>query len=593
MKKLSPFMFLSLFGILIIPQKSFSQNPLFEDTAHVFETFYFQSSSVGDYDGDGYLDVVLCDAIDTNNSGSPDTSFCQLYKNNAGVFEAVEEFSVISKHLGDVTFVNANNNGLLDIVISGQSYDNLHEYFTYFYKNTGSGFELVQTFPGYTFAELGTADLNADGKLDVVSNGRSSNATFGPETIFYENLGDFDFERHELPVIATQMMGSMKLVDVNNDNLVDIVLMGMDEAFQASFNVFLNTGDGFELHQSMDGVTFGSLNYADFNGDGYQDLVINGLMVIDGVSQPVLRVYWNDGTGTFTPISFDNPVQNSSGTRSIEVGDLNGNGYYDFIVFGEPESLIQKTYIYAYNPNTNDFDLFEDETGILDIGANADVQLLDYNNNNHLDILVSGYSTIEGSLEGVTKLYRNTSTTPNEAPTPPTVLNVTEDGEYLVFEWEGATDDKTPQEALRYEIRIGSESGAEDLTKYMITTPSWKINTEALPEDGFYWAVRSIDASKVYSEESDEAVYGSLSVGDFDASDLKIYPNPTHNLIHIAGKNIQSISIYGIEGKRVHSQKATNENQVTISLEKLQTGVYIVEVTNNTGIKTTKTLIKN
>src|SRR5690554_7390073 len=87
-------------------------------------------------------------------------------------------------------------------------------------------------------------------------------------------------------------------------------------------------------------------------------------MVIDGVSQPVLRVYWNDGTGTFTPISFDNPVQNSSGTRSIEVGDLNGNGYYDFIVFGEPESLIQKTYIYTYNPNTNDFDLFEDETGI-------------------------------------------------------------------------------------------------------------------------------------------------------------------------------------------------------------------------------------
>src|SRR5690554_8145556 len=120
MKKLSPFMLLVL-GILLISQKSLSQNPLFEDVPHVFETFYFQSSSVGDYDGDGYLDVILCGAIDTNNSGSPDTSFCQLYKNNAGVFEVVEEFSVISKHLGDATFVNANNNGLLDIVKIGRA----------------------------------------------------------------------------------------------------------------------------------------------------------------------------------------------------------------------------------------------------------------------------------------------------------------------------------------------------------------------------------------------------------------------------------------------------------------------------------------
>jgi len=200
---------------------------------------------------------------------------------------------------------------------------------------------------------------------------------------------------------------------------------------------------------------------------------------------------------------------------------------------------------------------------------------------------------IEGSLEGVTKLYRNTATTSNEAPTPPTALNVIEAGEYLVFEWEGATDDKTPQKALRYEIRIGSESGAEDLAKYMVTTPSWMIKSEALPEDGFYWAIRSIDASKVYSEESDEAVYGALSVEDFDASVLKIYPNPTNSLIHITGKNIQNISIYGIDGKQVYYQKTNNIDQISISLEKLQTDMYIVEIINDIGIKTTKKLIKN
>lgn len=589
MKKI---IFYSLFAVLFLMpaifQNAFSQNPLFEEVSHIMDTFHYASSDVGDFDGDGFMDIVICGGIDTDNSGNPDTTFCQLYRNNNGVFEEVQNFSVISKHLGDVSFVNGQNNGLLDIVITGQDYDNLAEYFTYFYRNTGNGFELEHTFPGYIFSEIETADLNLDGKTDVVINGRSSNATFGPETVLFENSGDFNFDRQELSVESTWMMGNMKLVDINNDNRLDLILMGMDEVTDPSFTIYLNTENGFEPHQILDGVTFGSLNYADFNADGYQDLVVAGTM---GASK-VLRVYWNDGEGNFNDYTdLEIPLTNNSGTRSIGTGDLNNDGYYDIVIFGEESSLNHKVYLYTYNPGTGGFDLYEDPTGLLNIGASANVQLLDFNNDNSLDILVSGMTYIDGSLESVTKLFKNNSSVSNEAPTPPTQLQVTEDNVYYVFEWEGATDDRTPYEALRYEIRIGSESGAEDLAKYQVTTPSWKIKTDALPAEGFAWAIKSIDASRTYSEESEESVYGSLATDEFIQNTWTVYPNPVTDYLTVKGNNMQSFTIYGIDGKLVKTGKI-NGKEISIPVASLQAGVYFIQITGSDGSKSEKKLIK-
>lgn len=565
------------------------QGPLFEDVAHPFETFFFQAGAVGDYDGDGYDDLLLCGAIDTNNSGNPDTSFCQLYKNNGGQFEAVEGFEVISKHLGAVRFIDWNNNGLLDIVISGQDYNNLYEYFTFFYKNTGNGFELTDTYPGYIYSEFWTADINLNGKTDLISNGRSSNGSYGPETILYENLGDYNFEWQELPVVATQMMGNMKLIDVNNDNLVDMVLMGMDASYAPVFNIYLNTGDGFELHQSLEGLTFGSMNTADFNGDGFPDLVANGN---DSGSSKKLRVYWNDGTGTFTMQELSTPLSNSAGTQAIDVGDLTNNGYYDFIVYGDPASVQEAVYIYTYNPGTNTMELFQEETGLLEIGSSPNVHLLDFDNDNLLDIMVSGYAHVDGNFIGVTKLYKNVNPEANQAPTPPTQLEVEEDGEYMVFTWEGATDDKTPYESLRYEIRVGSQRGEADIAKYVVTTPHWKLKTDALPEDGFVWAIKSIDASKTYSEESDEAVYGELATPSFTQTNWQLYPNPATSVVHINGENINAYNVYSIDGRRVLTGQVQGEN-FSFSIESLKTGVYLVEVINSYGNRAQRKLIKH
>lgn len=563
---------------------------LFEEIEHPFETFYFQSSAVGDYDGDGYLDVLLCGGIDATNAGGPNTTFCQLYKNNYGVFEPVDDFSINSLHLGDVKFVDFNNNGLLDIVITGQSYDNILSYYTYLYKNTGTNFELLATYSGYIFSEINIGDINSNGNQDIILNGRTSES-WVPRATLYENLGDYNFEEQELPITPSQMTGNMKVMDVNNNNLLDIVVMGSDENYDPLFNVFVNTGDGFELHQSLEGISAGSINYADFNGNGYLDLVVNGTIETIDDYLSVLRVYWNDGEGNFTPQDFENPISNSNGNQSIEVGDLNNDGYYDFIVYGDGPNYDGQVRIYIYNPQIEDFYLYEEATGLSDIGGTANVQLLDFNKDNHLDILVSGYADVNNSYEAVTKLYKNKTTEVNNAPTPPSVLEVYEDDEYLVFTWEGAEDDKTPYAVLRYELIIGGESSEEDIAKYVVTTPSWKLKKESIPSS-FYWSVKSIDASKVYSEKSKEMVFQSLSTPDFETVDWQLYPNPATSILYINGIKLDRYTIYGVDGRKISEDVLKNENKHTLSIEMLDTGIYILEIVDKEGVRFQKKFIK-
>ncbi len=61
---------------------------------------------------------------------------------------------------------------------------------------------------------------------------------------------------------------------------------------------------------------------------------------------------------------------------------------------------------------------------------------------------------------------------------------------------------------------------------------------------------------------------------------IKIYPNPTSNIINIItneGKVIENIEIYNIIGEKVNFNKSTSDNK-TIDLSNLEKGVYIIKI---------------
>jgi hypothetical protein len=82
-----------------------------------------------------------------------------------------------------------------------------------------------------------------------------------------------------------------------------------------------------------------------------------------------------------------------------------------------------------------------------------------------------------------------------------------------------------------------------------------------------------------------------VGIADLSKSfDLKLFPNPVNNILHIASKeNINKIEIFNAVGEKV----ITVENQVSqISLHQLSPGIYMVKVTSVKGYFTTAKILK-
>ena len=67
--------------------------------------------------------------------------------------------------------IDFDNDGLLDIVTTGLSYNDIVNYQQYRFKNNGSNFTLVDNIPGKIYGGLEVFDFNHDGKQDDALNG--------------------------------------------------------------------------------------------------------------------------------------------------------------------------------------------------------------------------------------------------------------------------------------------------------------------------------------------------------------------------------------------------------------------------------------
>ena len=65
-------------------------------------------------------------------------------------------------------------------------------------------------------------------------------------------------------------------------------------------------------------------------------------------------------------------------------------------------------------------------------------------------------------------------------------------------------------------------------------------------------------------------------------SSLKLYPNPTANVLNVEGEGLSSVEIYNTMGQRVMTQQV-NGNKALINTESLNSGVYFIRVSANDG----------
>jgi hypothetical protein len=213
---------------------------------------------------------------------------------------------------------------------------------------------------GSDAGSVAVADLNGDGKLDIVVANACADAsspcdTTGSVGVLLGN-GDGTFKT----AVAYGSGGYsaccgptwVAVADVNGDGKPDIVVTnacnintldcGNDTGSgtgTGTVGVLLGNGDGtFQtaVTYSSGGYPAGFLAIADLNGDGKPDLLVvnqcdndESLLCFDGKSSSLIGVLLNNGDGTFqTAVTYET---GGTDAGSLAIADVNGDGNPDIV----------------------------------------------------------------------------------------------------------------------------------------------------------------------------------------------------------------------------------------------------------------------
>ena len=282
--------------------------------------YYPSSVVVGDFNRDGKLDLVISSPPYCNGTcGAPTTSF--LLGNGDGTFQSPT--SVISAN-GPLVTADLNGDGKLDLVLEADPT------VAQIYLGNGDGTfsnasNYILSLPGYPGviqpSWSAIADFNQDGKLDVAAG----NAVL---------LGNGDGTFKGIQLAAIPQPSTAVIRDFDKSGIPEVAAV-------ASTGVYIlgNNGAGglslihtYTLKDPGNGIAA-----ADFNGDGDVDLVVSG---IDPITQDwSYSVLLGNGDGSFQPPIFY--LQNVAGNyaSSIIVADFNNDHKPDIALVAGNQSL--------------------------------------------------------------------------------------------------------------------------------------------------------------------------------------------------------------------------------------------------------------
>ena len=478
--------------------------------------YSFGVSRWSDINDDDLLDIAISGNLFSG------TSLTQIFMNQDGLLEpSAHSGSIKNTYGGHISFADYTNDGKLDISLSGFHTSDWNDTYpaTFFYKLTDNGYAwdaqagLQYYAAGYEAGYLGGynnhdwADYDNDGDLDLAIGGVSY---YGQIILgIYNNHGGvLSLDTTQTNLVPGYPMQA-KWSDINNDGYVD--LFTSSGQFILSY---LNDGNGIML-QSEDhfielGIVAGAVSIADFNSDGYDDFVLAGQRPDNG--SLITHIYKNNNGDGFI---LHQELQGAS-YGGLDWGDYDNDGDLDFIGSGTTiviNSLDTLTFpvsnIYQQNSSGN----FVADTSLymLDSVGFSSIQWGDYDNDGDLDLLMNGELA---NKDLITKVYENLESinNANVGPSRPVMLLDSVSVDTVRLSWNNSVDlenplgsGKTPTAGIRYQLQMG---GDQNYNLYANTHSiiSGKYGTgtmgtlaknnrliKSIPEGRYQWRVRAMD----------------------------------------------------------------------------------------------------
>jgi serralysin len=345
------------------------------------------NTKIGDFNGDGRSDLVLLPMIFPHLIPHYETS------------------------LAPILLIQTPNGGFVDpkIIDTASQFPNQH----FLYR-------------------VATADLNKDGKEDIVASGMQPFNKGNAQTIYNtndlpliilgstgtkfettKNYGDLQVQDPKNNILGYNNGHSIAVGDYNGDRILDFAsdhwqfLNNQSETtkFTARFlNYLPDIEKWFYPH-------INAIASADFNKDGYDDIVFSSMPQIDDgkLNGGDLRIMFGskeglkDGTNTQN-IKRDNNQSENIGTNYISSLDVNGDGNQDFLFIehdwsrdnGDSTNYYSNGRIRLYLGN-GDGTFFEDTKNVKDPYAGTrmgegNIHIIDVNGDGWKDVVLSGYA---------------------------------------------------------------------------------------------------------------------------------------------------------------------------------------------------------
>lgn len=313
--------------------------------------------AVVDLNGDGHPDLAT---VEYGSQFPLPAQMTVLLNNGTGGFGAPIR-TPIALGPGDVTdfvFGDFRHTGRKDLLFIVADLQNLQVDYRFAASNGDGTFQkpVLATVPLTTQIPLLMAlgDFNSDGKLDFLVAG-----PVGYQPMFGNGDGTFTpGPSASFPPSSSQgiTIRGIQVADVNGDGKADLLLLGAptnSSTAQFPLYVALGNGDGTFQDPKVISVNVGPVAVVDLNKDGHPDIIA----AIDGGTDPNIfghlwtyQVLLGNGDGTFTPGQtygpFPNPfadfyyreyffgsADHPSGTPQPMIGDFNGDGNLDIAVF--------------------------------------------------------------------------------------------------------------------------------------------------------------------------------------------------------------------------------------------------------------------
>ena len=276
------------------------------ENSFLFRNFYNGGGvAIGDINNDGLADVML-----TSNMGEN-----KLYLNKGEM--QFEDISVSSGLKQDsmwstgVTFVDINNDGLLDIYVC----------------NSGHMTDGNRRNKLYINNPVSTSTSGEPGKITFTESAQKYNldiSAYCTQASFfdYDNDGDLDcfmINNSPMPVNTLNNSNRRDLID-SAWNVPVFLKGGGDHLYKNDGGIFKEVTQQAGIHGSL--ISFGlGASVGDINGDGYLDIYVAN----DSYERDYL--YINQKNGTFKDDT-ENCVQHTSfSSMGADMGDINNDGY--------------------------------------------------------------------------------------------------------------------------------------------------------------------------------------------------------------------------------------------------------------------------